>query len=185
MKRELEKKFLVSDVGAFLAVLERRGIQLGEPIEQRDAIYFRTGKSFPDLPKGEPVLRIRQAGTVTTTTLKIYRNGVSDRTEVECRIDDPRAFDEYLRCLDFRKIVEVVKRRRKASVSGAKVVLDDVEQLGMFAEIEVVTDDDNVDKGYETLSQLAQTLGLNIGDAVNVPYDEMLYKKTSHTDAAE
>lgn len=183
MKRELEKKFSISNQAEFLLSLEALGIFLGNPIEQRDAIYFRKGKGFSDLPSGEPVLRIRQAGTSITTTLKVYRNGVSDRTEVECGISDALAFNDYLRCIEFEKVVEVVKIRRKAEFLGAKVVLDDVLQLGTFAEVEVVTDDDSVSEGLELLATVVGRLGLDMNMAVTTPYDEMLYRRM-HGDAA-
>jgi len=178
MKRELETKFAIRDEKAFLSVLERHGIHLTEPVEQRDIIYFRKGKGFSDLPHGEPVLRIRQVGNAITTTLKIYRNGVSDRTEVECGITDQIAFDEYLKCLGFDSIVEVIKKRRKGTFSGATIVLDEVCRLGHFAEIEVVTSDDGVSDGIEKLRMIVEHLGFDGKDAFTVPYDEMLYNKT-------
>lgn len=183
MKHELEKKFSISSKEQFLLSLDTLGISLESPIKQMDAIYFRKGKGFSDLPLGEPVLRIRQDGTSITTALKVYRNGVSDRIEVECGISDAIAFDEYLQCLEFEKVVEVVKFRRIATFLGAKIVLDDVLHLGTFAEIEVVTDDDGVAKGFELLTMVVGRLGMDINMAITTPYDEMLYQRL-HGDAA-
>lgn len=177
MRRELELKFSIPDEKEFVSTLSSEGISFSNPVVQTDTIFFRVGKGFSDLHSGEPVVRIRQTPNSITTTLKVYKNGVSDRAEVECGIFDAGTFRQYLELLDLAAIVTVKKSRQRAKFQGASIVLDHVDNLGVFAEIEILSDDENVVDDMKRLHKIVAMLGLDPNQAVKTPYDEMLFAK--------
>ena len=177
MNREIELKFRVSNERDFITVLSKKGILLSSPITQVDTIFFRKGKGFPDLLNGEPVLRIRQNSGVTTTTLKKYVKGIYDRKEIECQVSDGIAFQEYLELLDIFPVVVVSKTRRNANYKETTITLDNVRDLGVFTEIEIVSDDNNVEQSMYKINKIAEELNLNLKNIVKTPYDEMLFQK--------
>lgn len=54
--REVEVKYRVRDLGAILAALKMRGIELGEPFRQDDQAYAPEGWAYGDDRRGVPLL---------------------------------------------------------------------------------------------------------------------------------
>lgn len=175
MSRELELKFELDQQHEFLERLNALGITLSEPCRQYDTIFLPHDHSFEDLDKGIPIVRIRQSDGKITTTLKKYISGITNREEVECSISDATIFTKYLCLLGFAPIVTVNKTRRKATYCGTTITLDYVEQLGVFTEIEIICDEENVARNLKRLDEIAHELGLEHSKKVSKPYDEMLY----------
>ena len=69
-----------------------------------------------------------------------------------------------LTALGFSRVRQVRKSRQAAKVQWRgqeiEVALDDVDQLGQFVELEIVTDSDGSDVARELLASLAAELGL-------------------------
>lgn len=177
MRRELELKFSIPNDKEFINLLKTKKIFFSDPITQRDAIFFRKGKGFCDLKEGEPVIRIRNQEGKYITTLKKYVHGITDRVEVECEILDAEAFQRYLELLDLDLVVTVKKIREKTFYKNAVVCLDHVEGLGVFVEVEIVSDECNAEDDMKKLNQIVEELCLNKKNIVKMPYDEMLFNK--------
>ena len=175
MKRELELKFIVSNENDLLDIFRMKGIEMSSPIVQIDTVYLRKGKNLNDLEKGEPVIRIRQEEETFVTTLKKYVKGINDRMEIECQINDGIAFHKYLELLDIFPIVVVMKSRTKGKYKDITICFDRVKDLGVFIELEIITDDHHASQEKKRLEITAAELGLDIKDVVNIPYDVMLY----------
>lgn len=183
MYRELELKFKLSSEKLFIDTLNQKGISLSLPVTQRDIVFFRKGKGYPDLPDGEPVIRIRQQNNTFSTALKKYQNGVTDRLELELEISDPVIFQKYLEQLDIIPLVTVRKQRQEACYKDVSINLDHVDDLGVFAEIEILSEDSNVDKATKRLYAIAKELGLEENMLVKQPYDQMLFYGAKSSDA--
>jgi len=175
MKRELELKFYISNKTNFINILNKKNIILSDPFIQNDIIFFRKGKRFSDLENGEPVIRIRQSNSQITTTLKKYKNGILDRTEIECKIEDSVNFQKFLELLEIFPVVTVNKTRQTGSYKGATIVLDNVSELGVFAEIEIISRDNCIEEDKKRLNKIAEELEFNLNSIVEVAYDEMLF----------
>lgn len=183
MKRELELKFKLTNEAFFVDTLRQKGISLSLPVTQRDTVFFRKGKGYPDLPKGEPVMRIREQSNTASTALKKYQNGITDRLEVECEISDPVIFQKYLELLDIFPLVIVQKQRQNARYKDAWINLDHIDGLGAFAEVEILSEDSTADADTRKLYAIAKELGLDMDALIDVPYDQMLFYKMEGTDA--
>ena len=181
MSKEIELKYELEDVNAYVERLCQLGVSLSSPITQHDTIFFRTGKCFKDLRDGEPVIRIRQANNNTKTTIKKYISGISEREEVECGIADAEAFKNYLALMDYFPVVAVKKTRQKGTYCGTTITIDYVEGLGEYTEIEIVTHDEST-PALEIIKRVAEKLGLGEKHIVSTPYDEMLFLKGDHND---
>lgn len=181
MSKEIELKYELEDVNAYVERLYQLGVSLSSPVTQCDTIFFRAKKSFQDLRDGEPVIRIRQENSNTKTTIKKYISGVSEREEVECGIADAEAFKDYLALMDYFPVVTVNKTRQKGTFCGATITIDYVEGLGEYTEIEIVTHDES-SPALEIIKRVAENLGLDEKHIVSTPYDEMLFSKGDHND---
>ena len=177
MAREVELKFKINDKKSFLNKLKDKGIVMSNSKKQFDKIYMLKGKDFKDLKRGETVIRIRKENGNLTTTIKKYVDGIKDRQEVECSITDVDSFAEFLELLDFRLLVEVVKERCIGHFLGANITLDSVYKLGDFSEIEIVSKENDVSMARKQVEEIANILGLDSSNLVELPYDEMIFMK--------
>lgn len=182
MGREIEMKFRIDNKNTFIDKLYSLGIVLSDYKNQHDKIYMLEGKSFKDLEKGECIIRIRIEENRQTTTIKKYIDGIKDRQEVECEITDVDLFEEYLKLLNFKLLVEVIKKRAVGQYLGANITVDSVSDLGDFSEIEIISNDDNVEKAKERVEEIALRLGFDASNQVKMPYDEMIYERRYNND---
>ena len=98
--------------------------------------------------------------------------------------DGPEAADamaEILERLGFHPVAEVSKRRQEMRLKyrgrDVAVALDDVDQVGLFAELETIAEEADVPSARQTLESLAQELGLE--GSIRTSYLEMLLEKRS------
>ncbi len=70
----------------------------------------------------------------------------------------------------------MVKQRETYKLDGAKIEIDQVEDLGRFVEIEILTDQDD-DNSFERVKQLANYLGIEKTDFISLRYPEMIWQK--------
>jgi adenylate cyclase class 2 len=164
---EVEQKFRVTDQAAVLSVLVDRGIKLGPARLQVDRYFNHPSRDFAET---DEALRIRQGGGQNYVT---YKGPKLDRTtktrrEIEVPIAPGLAAAERFAAifieLGFRPVAEVRKERRKATVEWSgqsiEVVLDEVEQVGAFVELECSADQNEMDAAKAAIASLAVELGL-------------------------
>lgn len=181
MAREVELKYQLVNVDAFIEGLCRQGVSLSPPTIQCDTIFLRNGKSFHDLQNGESVIRIRQENGKSTVTIKQYVSGITIREEIECGISDAGSFTQFLRCLGFSPLVTVKKKRRCGVYRDTTITIDYVEGLGAYSEIETVVKKEAL-SSLRLIKDVAKELGLDNAHLVTTPYDEMLYVKGEQHD---
>src|SRR5438876_350346 len=91
------------------------------------------------------------------------------RTEIEVVLVDGDSADadflQLLKHLGYRPVAVVRKHRRIFQLPrdgfSVEVCLDDVEDLGQFAELEIVAPEDRFDEGRAQLLRLASEWGLS------------------------
>jgi adenylate cyclase, class 2 len=164
---EVEQKFRMADGAAFESRLADRGVALAAPQLQVDRYFNHPARDFADT---DEALRIRQVGEQNYVT---YKGPKLDRTtktrrEIEVPIAPGRAAADQFAAvfveLGFRPVAEVRKTRRKATVQRSshtiEIVLDHVEQVGTYAELECSAGQDNVEAAKAAIASLAAELGL-------------------------
>jgi len=179
MKYEVEQKFRLADPAALEARLAAMRGTVEGAIVQVDRYFAHPSRDFAST---DEALRIRSAGGENWVTYKGPKIDAATKTrrELELAIEPGEAgaarFAELLTALGFKPVAAVRKRRRKAIVpwSGRQVelVLDDVEGVGQFCELELSADEAGLDSARAVLATVASHLGLV--DSERRSYLEML-----------
>lgn len=169
MSFEVEQKYQVEDVTALECRLAAIGATENRMEEHCDRYFNHPSRDFRE---SREALRIR---LVNDTPLITYKGpklpgDIKARLEREWRLDpgDPRGakMQELLEFLGFRPVATVRKKRRCFEMidpwSDFSVVIDDIEPLGTFAELELVVDDpEKIGRSRDRIRILADHLTLD------------------------
>ncbi|MHB8632399.1 MAG: class IV adenylate cyclase [Thermoplasmatota archaeon] len=137
---ETEVKLCIDGTGweRLLTRLEELGAPAGAATHQADTLLAHPCR---DLKASGEALRIRLSEGRHEVTYKgpVLKGAGKAREEVafEASVDPA----PLLHALGFTAAVSVRKTRRRTGVAGVEVLLDDVEGLGRFVELEVVGPD--------------------------------------------
>lgn len=165
---EVEAKY---PLGGDIADWRQRLLQLGArpapPERQCDEYFAHPARDFA--ATGE-AFRIRSAGEANTLTYKGPLIDPQTKTRSECEVrlaagpDQAARMTELLHSLGFRSAGRVDKTRTCYALSwrgyDAVLALDEVDGLGPFLELEIVSDEARWTAARDALLELAATLGL-------------------------
>lgn len=167
MQYEVEQKFPISDLAAVEVRLRDLGARFGEPVRQVDRYFAHPARNFAAT---DEALRIRRVGNENFITYKGPKLDAATKTRREIELPLPGGeehlaqFTELLTALGFSVVAEVRKQRRSAKMfwreRAVEAVLDEVEELGTFVELEILADASQLDAARGTLASLATQLGL-------------------------
>lgn len=185
MSLEVELKFPLRDASAVESLrqqLVERGAEPGEPLDQRDVYLAHPSRDFSQT---DEVFRIRCVGEETYLTYKgpVLDDVAKTRREIEIETAaDPMIREqllELLTLLGFRTVRDVIKRREPFFLfwqeRDIEIVLDNVQELGWFAELELIADDADRDAARDCLLALSRELGL--GNIERRSYLRLLLEK--------
>jgi adenylate cyclase class 2 len=184
MKYEVEQKHRVQNVAELIARLQERGVILEKPIEQSDQYFAHPCRDFAST---DEALRIRVVGDESFVTYKGPKLDTTTKTrrEIELPLDpadhDGSRFASLLAALGFTPVTVVRKRRRTFRIAADDYtvdgVLDELEGLGCFVELELQANDDGLEAAKRTIVKLAADL--NLGPSERRSYLEMLLEKNA------
>jgi len=167
MKYEVEQKFPVSDISALEDELATLGVDISDARREVDVYFAHPARNFAET---DEALRIRRVGESNCITYKGPKIDATTKTrrELELPLESGEMpagqWRQLLETLGFRPIGEVRKQRRETRIDWegrqVTVVLDDVEGLGLFAELELIADESGLDAARECLASLAGRLKL-------------------------
>jgi adenylate cyclase class 2 len=136
--REIEIKAQVHNRHALLAALRDKHIVLSDPVKQHDVVYGQPGV-IANTP-GSIWLRIRaENDTKKLFTLKQQYEGGLDSIEHETEIANAKELEAIIKLLGFERYSDLTKYRRKAAYRNVEICVDEVENLGVFIELEMLT----------------------------------------------
>ena len=175
---EVELKYRVADVPEVEAALERLGASWHGTTEQVDRYFNHPSRDFAVT---DEALRLRSTAVGVAITWKGPRLDATAKTRHEIELPlalaavpaaaealaaVPATLDRWtglLEVLGFRRVREVVKRRRLATVAweGAviEVALDHVAALGDFVELELQAESAGIAVAAARIESLARELG--------------------------
>ncbi len=164
---EVEMKFYTSDVERVRERLKELKAEFVKREKQVD-IYFN--HPCRDFGKTDEALRLRIAGEKTEITYKGRKIDKTTKTreEISTEVEDIKAMREILERLGFKAVREVVKHREVYSAGKFTVMVDSVEGLGDFVEIE------STEYSPEEIIEFAEKIGLTIENAERKSYLELL-----------
>lgn len=165
---EVERKFAVNSLAEVEQQLRSRGAEYRGSEQETDCYFAHPSRDFAAT---DEALRIRRTGDRNFVT---YKGPKLDRvTKTRHEIDLPLPtgaqagddFTELLLALSFRPVSQVTKQRQRWGYSFAgrdvQVLLDDVEGVGPYVELEIMADESQLDDARNTLAALAGELGLS------------------------
>jgi adenylate cyclase class 2 len=144
---EVELKFPLADPAAFRRRLVKSGARPGPTVDQSD-LYFN--HPLRDFAQTDEAFRVRMSDGRGFVTYKgpLVDSQTKTRREIEVPLagnDAGDKFSEILKLLGFRPVREVKKRRELYHLSWLgrdfEVAIDDVADLGVFAEFETLADE--------------------------------------------
>jgi len=165
---EVEQKYPVADVKAIEDRLSRLGASWHGTAEQVDRYFNHPSRDFAVT---DEALRLRSTAAGVAITWKGPRLDATAKTRREIELPlalaaVPAMLDhwtELLEALGFRRVREVAKRRRLATVAweGAaiEVALDHVAGLGDFVELELQAESAGIAVAAARIESLARELG--------------------------
>jgi adenylate cyclase, class 2 len=167
MALEVELKFPLADRVQMEQHLHELQAEREAEIRHVDRYFNHPGRDFAET---DEALRIRTAGSSCRITYKgpVLDPRVKTRREIELPVgtaaSDADQLAELLLALGFREVRAVAKTRTPWSLTWddreAEVVLDQVEGLGDFVELELLAEDSDRDAAQESVLRLAERLGL-------------------------
>lgn len=168
---EIEMKFPVEDFRPIVLQLEAWRAQRAETQKEEDHYYNAPDRDFA---KTDEALRLRCVENRNIATYKGPKEPgpTKTRKEIEVPLEEgPQAaqlFCRFLEALGYRSVATVRKTRigyhfQKEGFS-LHTCLDEVEEVGRFVEIEIVTAPEAKSKAQEVLQQIAASLGLQAAE---------------------
>jgi adenylate cyclase class 2 len=165
-------------------------VGLGTSFEKADAYWFFTGSDRSIPLSGVRIrreTRIDPAGRVShalwvTYKVKEIREGMEINDEREFSVSDDAAFEELLRRLGLEKGIEKNKKGWAWAWEGITTELTEVEGLGWFVELEIITDDNSneaVSAARLRLFELLHKIGVKKDRIEPRYYTEMLREKAN------
>ncbi|QDA31433.1 class IV adenylate cyclase [Thermococcus indicus] len=166
---EIEVKFRI-DFNQTRAAIESLGADFVREEIQED-LYF-------SLPPHE-LLRVRRISNLGKSFLTYKRIADPGRNEefdeLEVEVSDFGTTVEILKRLGYREDIVVRKRRLVYKLGTVTFELSEVEGLGAFLDIEVISDD--VEKAKRVIWEVAERLGLTEKDVEPRLYQELIREK--------
>lgn len=140
--------------------------QFEKTSKQVDTYYSPSHRDFLAVPYPYEWLRIGQRGGKTILNYKhYYPENVPVFThcdELETVVDNPENLEKLFTIINLKKLVTVKKIRETYSYRDEfEIVLDSVEELGYFVEIETKKDFGSVERAREKLFAFAKQLGID------------------------
>lgn len=155
---EVEIKASVDDLDRVRDELATQGAERVGQRTETDVYFDHPQRSFADT---DEALRVRRAGETIRLTYKGPKldEQTKTREELDLAVGDEDTARRVLTSLGFEPSGRVVKDRETFELDDLTVVLDRVEGLGSFVEIETLVEG-SVEHGREQVLALADELGL-------------------------
>jgi adenylate cyclase class 2 len=183
---EVEMKFAAADFAALESALGARGIAVGPPRRDTDAYFNAPDRDFAQT---DEAVRVRSIGDENYVTYKGPKLDPTTKTRLE--IEVPLAdgeevaadFRRLLTHLRYRPVAVVRKARRIAEFDrhgfAMQLTLDDVDDVGSYAELEVVAPEEQMEAARAAVQAMATELGLTQSERRS--YLQLLLEKQGAT----
>lgn len=138
MPMEIEAKAYADNLEDIEEKILTLGAKLTWQGEQIDTYYNHPSREFET---SDEALRVRKEGEKVILTYKGPKIDklTKTREEIKVNVENMPSIKEILMKLGFKEVGVVKKHRKKYILDKFKVCLDDVDNLGKFAEIEALS----------------------------------------------
>lgn len=173
---EVEVKVALNDEEKEEVLNKLRERCLSERYYEEEDIFF---VSIHDPSLGiDKTLKLRRSNSEAKLIFKRKKadENVKKNLELEVRIrrEDVGNLLQVLRHLGFKESLVVKKRRRSFYLDGCTINVDDVEGLGSFLEVEVLSNGEGEDKAFNKIVEVLSALRLSGKKLIYKSYAEMI-----------
>ena len=179
---EVEMKFRAVDFALLESRLEEWHAPLVATRREVDHYFNAPDRDFARTDEG---LRLRRVGPANFVTYKGPKRDAQTKTRTEIEValhegvETAEDFAAILTCLGYRPVLVVKKSRRIYQMNREgftlEVCLDEVADLGRFAELEIMAPLERLDAAKAVLLRTAAELGLSTSERRS--YLELLLAK--------
>jgi adenylate cyclase class 2 len=174
---EVELKVKVPSLESVRKLLLEKGAECSGRIHEHDIYYNAPHRDFGITDEAVRVRYTNDHAVVTYKGAKIKKFGLKAREELNTAVESGEVFETMLDRLGFTKTTEVNKWRENFRYSDAAICLDEVDELGTFVEIEIMTEDENSHAAV-VIQRIAKEIGVS-GEPILASYLELLLSKRS------
>jgi|SRR5208337_2117291 len=172
---EVELKVRIPSLDPVREELTRKNAQFRGRVHEHDIYYNAPHRDFALTDEAVRVRYTDDRAVVTYKGPKIRKYGLKAREELNFAVESGEGFETMLARLGFTRTTEVNKWRENYTLGTASISLDTVEELGTFAEIEVIARDEN-ENPTATIEEIAKEIGAD-GEPILESYLELLLAK--------
>ena len=178
---EIESKFKLSDNmtrDKLIAILESQFVVPASVKHQIDTVFLLPEQVDAPIVPGSKIMRVRdilnpETGELQRSLMTLKVEGqtklVSD--EYEFAVNDGNAARQMLTALGWQKVVTVDKVRLESKTKDYTICIDEVAMLGLFIELEVLTEDSaDVKDIQQQMYNFLKNLNID-GELWKIPYD--------------
>ena len=178
---EVESKFKISGdmtQSDLLAILKDQFITSISSKRQIDTVFLLPEQVDAPIVPGSKIMRVRDVLNPETgelrrslMTLKVEEQTKLASDEYEFAVDDGNAARQMLTALGWQEIVTVDKVRIESKTEDYTICIDKVAGLGLFIELEVLTEDSaDVKNIQQQMCNFLKNLNID-GELWKIPYD--------------
>ena len=178
---EIESKFkLASDITRdnLIAILKSQFIAPISSKHQIDTVFLLPEQVDAPITPGSKIMRVRDVLNPETgelqrslMTLKVEGQTKLVSDEYEFAVDDGNVARQMLTALGWQEIVTVDKVRLESKTKDYTICIDEVSGLGLFIELEVLTEDSaDVKNIQQQMRNFLKNLDID-GKLWKIPYD--------------
>ncbi|MEM4576890.1 MAG: class IV adenylate cyclase [Candidatus Nezhaarchaeales archaeon] len=176
---EVEAKVPVSEREKQLILEKLRRINSMEKAYEEEDLFFI---SINDPSFGNnKTLKLRKSNGRTKLIFKTKRagDGFKENLEIEVEVKekDTGNLVQLLNLLGFKESLVIRKRRLSFCFDHYTINVDDVEGLGSFVEIEILTDESEVERARNEISKILSVLGISEKEIILKSYAEMMVNR--------
>jgi putative adenylyl cyclase cyaB len=184
---EVESKFkLAPDITRdnLIAILKSQFIAPISVKHQIDTVFLLPKQVDTPIVPGSKIMRVRDVLNPETgelrrslMTLKVEGQTKLASDEYEFTVDDGNAARQMLTALGWQEVVTVDKIRLESKTEKYTICIDEVAGLGLFIELEVLTEDSaDVKNIQQQMCNFLKNLDID-GKLWKIPYDTSIRNK--------
>jgi adenylate cyclase, class 2 len=172
---EIELKVRIPSLDPVREQLMRKNARSCGRVHEHDIYYNAPHRDFAVTDEAVRVRYTDDHAVVTYKGPKIKKFGLKAREELNFAVESGIAFETMLVRLGFTRTTEVNKWRETYKMDTATITLDSVDDLGTFAEIEIIAENE-ADNPTALIEKIAHEIGAN-GEPILASYLELLLDK--------
>ena len=165
---EIELKFPLENCRECIRYLNANARLVAKGVEQKDIYYNSPHRDFLSVDYPFEWLRLRESAKGYSLDYKHFYPENVEKTdycdEFQTVIENVETFKKILNSLNFKEIIVVKKFRDIWIYKGAEIVIDVVDNLGTFIELEAIDNFKDPKDGKKYLYELLKEISAETGE---------------------